>query len=157
MPPIDTPATDDLSQRGIPFRAHVHSQPIHSLEEAAAARGLDPDQIVRSLLFRLQGAEYVLVLMPGPEQVDWSKLRHHLGVSRVTTARPAEVERVTGYPPGAVSPFGLREPLRTLADSRILDYEEVSIGAGIKNAGLILSSQALVEAVQPELGDFQPD
>lgn len=156
MPSIDSPATRDLSQRGIPFRAHVHSQPVSSLEEAAEARGLDPNQIVRSLLFRLEGGEYILVLMPGPQQVDWTKLRRHLGVSRVTTARPAEVERVTGYPPGAVSPFGLRQQLRTLADAKIPDHEEVSIGAGIKNAGLILSSRALLEAIQPELGDFHP-
>ncbi len=157
MAEVETPATNDLNRRGIRFRTYVHSEPIGSLEEAAEARGLDPEQIVRSLLFRLEGGDYVLVLMPGPEQVDWTKLRHHLEVSRVTTARPAEVERVTGYPPGAVSPFGLRKQVRLLADWRILSHDEVSIGAGMKNAGLVLSSKALIELLEPELGDFHPE
>ncbi len=96
------------------------------------------DQVVRSLVFRLEDGAFILVLMPGPEQVAWSKLRHFLGVSRITTASADEVYRVTGYRPGTVSPFGLAEPLRLLADERLRRQGEISVGAGIADAGLIL-------------------
>ena len=125
--------------------------------EAAEARGLRPEQIVRSLLFRTENGTFVLVLMPGPTQVDWGKLRRHLGVSRVRTAHPQEVDQVTGYPPGAVSPFGLKRSPRILADPHIKDHKEISLGAGIKGAGLILSSQAVFEALEPELVDLHAD
>ncbi len=152
-----TPVTLTLDELGISYRLHVHSTPLRSLEQAASERGLVPDQIVRSLVFRLENDKYILVLMPGPGKVDWPKLRHHLGVSRITTAEADEVLEVTGYPTGAVSPFGLPEPLRILADRRIQDHETISIGAGIRNAGIILQRDDLLEAIDPELGDFSAD
>lgn len=150
----ETPVTKALEALAIPYRLHVHENQLRSLEQAARERNLDPVQIVRSLLFRMEGEEFVLVLVPGPRKVDWSKLRHYLGVSRVTTARPQEVEAVTGYPTGAVSPFGLESPLRLLADESIEDIEVISLGAGIRNAGVILKSKDLLEHLKPELGDF---
>lgn len=151
---ITTPVTRALDTLDIPYRLHIHATPLSSLEQAASERGLVPDQIVRSLIFRLEDENYILVLMPGPGKVDWPKLRHHLGVSRITTAEADEVREVTGFETGAVSPFGLIKPLRILADHRILDQETLSIGAGIRNAGIILKRGDLIDALQPELGAF---
>jgi len=150
----ETPITKELDALGIPYRLHLHPQPLRSLAQAARERGLRPEQIVRSLLFRLEGERYILVMMPGDRQVDWKKLRRFLGVSRITTADREEVQRVTGYPPGAVSPIGLPSSIRILADRRIQDEDTLSMGAGIPNAGLILSRADLLKAVKPEFGDF---
>ncbi len=149
-----TPVTQALDAFDIPYRLHLHSTPLRSLEQAASERGLLPDQIVRSLVFRLENEKYILVLMPGPGKVDWQKLRHYLGVSRITTAEADEVRQVSGYETGAVSPFGLPRPIRILADRRIMDHETISIGAGIRNAGIILQRDDLLQAVNPEIGDF---
>ena len=92
--------------------------------------------------------------MSGPRKVSWPKLRRHLGVSRLTTAAAEDVEGVTGYPPGTVSPFGLLRPLRLLADRRLTHQARVSIGAGIPNAGVVLQTEDLLRTLQPELGDF---
>lgn len=152
-----SPAEEHLRRLGIPYRLFRHGHPIHSLAQAASERGMDEGQIVRSLVFRLEDGSFVLVLMPGPGQVAWSKLRHFLGVSRITTASADEVHQVTGYRPGTVSPFGLAEPLRLLADQRLQIQKEISVGAGIRNAGLILSTHDLMKALSPELGDFSGD
>lgn len=157
MAPADTPVTEALEQLDIPHRLHRHNRPVRSLEEAAARRGLDPTQIVRSLLFRLEVGEYLLLLMPGPEQVNWRKLRQHLGVSRITTASAEEVRAVTGFEPGALSPFGLRQPLRLLADNSLPSLEEISIGAGERNAGIILRSKDLIGTLEIEFGDFRDE
>lgn len=150
----ETPVTRALKTLDIPFQLHIHVQPLRSLEQAARERNLLPEQIVRSLLFRTEGEEFVMVLIPGPRKVDWPKLRHYLGVSRVTTARPHEVERITGYPTGAVSPFGLPDPVRMLADESLATLEVISLGAGIRNAGVILETRHLLDELQPELDDF---
>lgn len=152
-----TPVTRALDSLNVPYRLHLHTKPLRSLEQAASERGLLPDQIVRSLVFRLEDERYVMVLMPGPGKVDWPKLRHHLGVSRITTAEADEVRAVTGYETGAVSPFGLPVSLRILADRRIMEHDTISIGAGIRNAGIILQRDDLLRAIKPDLGDFSAD
>ena len=149
-----TPVTEALESRGIPFKLHVHTKSLESLEQAARERDLAPEQIIRSLVFRCEAQSYVMVLMPGPARVDWGKLRRFLKVSRITTATSEEVLTVTGYPTGAVSPFGLPGPMRTLADDRICDHETISLGAGIRNAGVILQRDDLLRSIPLEFGDF---
>jgi Cys-tRNA(Pro) deacylase len=149
-----TTVTEALDKQGIPYRLHIHENPLHSLEQAAKERGLEPTQIVRTLLFRCEQQSYVLVLMAGTKKVNWTKLRRHLGVSRITTATPEQVLEITGYKPGAVSPFGLPSPIRILADHGITDNEEISLGAGIPNAGVLMQRKDLLNALEIEIGDF---
>jgi Cys-tRNA(Pro) deacylase len=149
-----TPVTLALDEANIPYTLHMHDQPIRSLEQAALERGLRPGQIVRSLVFRSEDGSFLIVLAPGPGKVSWPKLRRHLGVSRLTTASADEVLQVTGYPPGAVSPLGLRGPVRLLADQRLKEEEIVSIGAGIRDAGVVLRTEDLLRLIRPEMGDY---
>jgi Cys-tRNA(Pro)/Cys-tRNA(Cys) deacylase len=107
-----TPVAQYLQQKNIPHREFVHPGPIRSLEQAAEERGQQPEQVVRSILFRLSEDEFVMVLMAGPRQVSWKALRRYLGQSRLTMAKDEEVLAATGFQPGAVSPFGLPHPLR---------------------------------------------
>ena len=152
MPPVnqETPATRRLSELDIPHALHVHEKPLRSLEQAADERGLQHGQIVRSLLFRLEDHSYVLVLVAGPGRVDWVQLRKYLGVRRLTTADDSEVLEVTGYPPGAVSPIGLKQPMRILADRSLEAHEIISVGAGIHDAGIILRTSDLMRSISVE-------
>lgn len=150
----ESPVSQALDALGIAHSLHRHTRPLRSLEQAARERGLQPGQIVRSLLFRTEGGEFVLVLAAGPAKLDWRRLRRHLGVTRLTTATADEVRTVTGYAPGAVSPFGLARPLRVLADRGVLAHAQISLGAGIPDAGVLLARDDLLRHVQPELGDF---
>ncbi len=149
-----TPVTRALEVLGIPYTLHQHPDPVRSLEQAARERGLSPAQVLRSLVFRLEGGAFVMVLMPGPGQVSWPKLRRHLGVTRITTATALEVRQVTGYEPGAVSPLGLPGALRILVDRGVLAADVISIGAGMRDAGVILKTEDLQRALRLESGDF---
>jgi len=152
-----TPVTRALDAAGIDYRLFLHSAPVRSLEQAAQERDLQPQQIVRSLLFRLEGPRYVMALIPGPSQVDWPKLRHFLGVSRVTMADAEEVLQVTGYRPGAVSPFGLAHALRLLADPCLKRLDTISLGAGIRDAGIIMQRSDLERVLALEWVDLRAD
>lgn len=142
-----TPVTRALADANVPHRLFRHPGPIRSLEQAARERGQRPGQIVRSLLFRITEGEFVMVLIAGPQQVDWRALRHTLGESRVTMAGKDEVLAVTGYRLGAVSPFGLPSPLRILVDESVLAEDEVSLGSGERGATVILRSADLLQAL----------
>lgn len=151
----NSPASRVLSALGIPHKEFHHPGPIHSLEQAAAERGQIPDQIVRSIVFRVGKSEFVMVLIAGPSQVSWPGLRAHLGQSRMTMATDDEVLAATGYSPGAVSPFGLPHPMRILADTGLFLPEDISIGSGVRGTAIIMLSSDLKKALGTvEIGDF---
>lgn len=96
-----------------------------------------------------------MVLVAGFKQVSWPALRKHLGTSRISMATEAEVLANTGYPLGAVSPFGTPQPLRILLDRRILAEQEISIGSGVRYTTVIMRLADFIDALGPvEIGDF---
>jgi Cys-tRNA(Pro)/Cys-tRNA(Cys) deacylase len=152
------PVARFLTAAQIPHRLFRHAGPVHSLEQAAQERGQQPEQVVRSILFRLAQEEYAMVLMAGPGQIDWRALRRFVGQSRLTMASEAEVLAVTGYPIGAVAPFGLPRPLRVLVDERVLAQPEVSIGSGVRGVTVILQVSDLMQALGTvAVGQFRGD
>lgn len=145
--PVDSPALEELRAKGIPFRLFYHRRPIASLEQAAAERGQRPEQVIRSILFRLKPEDFCLALIGGPEQINWRRLRQHFNQSRLTMASPEEVQRVTGYQPGTVSPFGLPVRLPIIADPNVFAPEEVSLGSGLRGVAIILKTVDLRAAL----------
>lgn len=141
------PVSLALQALGIPHRVFIHTEPIHSLEEAARQRGQRPSQVARSILFRVGQDEFMMALMAGPAQVSWKTLRRHLGQSRLTMATEDEVLAVTGYRTGTVGPFGLARPLKVLIDPSVLAEEEISIGSGMRGVAVILKSADLQQGL----------
>lgn len=135
------PASLALAEIGIPHRVFVHDGPVTSLEQAARERGHRPEQVVRSILFRTGEDEYLLALAAGAAQISWKALRAYLGQSRLTMAKEGEVLRVTGYPIGAVGPFGMASRLRVVADAGVFAEEEVSLGSGVRGVAVILKRE----------------
>ena len=142
------PASLALEKLGIPHKVFRHAGQVTSLEQAAQERGQRPDQVVRSILFRLGEGEFIMALVGGPAQISWKRLRQYLGQSRLTMATEDEVLAVTGYRVGAVSPFGLPAPIKILIDPGVLKEDEISIGSGIRNTGIIISSADLRHALK---------
>jgi Cys-tRNA(Pro)/Cys-tRNA(Cys) deacylase len=144
-----------LTAKGIPHREFRHPGTIHSLDQAAKERGQTPDQIIRSIVFRLGKGDFVMVLVAGPGQISWPELRAFLKQSRMTMANDDEVLAATGYQPGAVSPFGLTSPMRILADNGIFNPEEISIGSGMRGVTIIMKTSDLKMALGGvETGNF---
>lgn len=149
------PASIALDSLGIPHRVFRHEKPVSSFEEAAIARNQRPEQIVRSILFQVRPAEFVMVLMAGPDQVDWKKLRQLVKRSRVRMATKDEVLEVTGYRIGTVSPFGMKNQaspefdrrVRVLIDASVFEEDEISIGSGVRNTAIIMQSENVRRAL----------
>lgn len=153
--PASTPVTRALEALNIPHRLFRHPGPVTTLEQTAAERGQQPEQVVRSIVFRVDEGEYVMVLVAGRRQVSWRELRRYLGQSRLTTATEAELLASTGYVVGAVAPFGLPAPMRVLVDESVFEPAEVSLGSGERGATVILSTAALRQALpDAETGRF---
>jgi Cys-tRNA(Pro) deacylase len=150
-----SPVSTALIEKGVPHQVFVHPVPLRSLQQAAEERGQKPEQIVRSILFRMSKGEYLMVLVAGPRQINWKMLRKYLGTNRVTMASKEEVLSVTGYHFGAVAPFGLTQPLKILVDRSVLEQQTISMGSGIRGTAIILESADLIRALGDcEIGSF---
>jgi Cys-tRNA(Pro) deacylase len=128
-----------------------------TVESAAAAVGVKPEQIIKSVLFVVKEDEEtyrpLLVVANGLSRIDYKKLAAHLEVSRrrVRIARPDQVAAITGYPVGTVPPFGHKTPLPTLVEAGVMVQEEVYAGAGAINALVHLSTTTLQQVVDGEI------
>jgi Cys-tRNA(Pro)/Cys-tRNA(Cys) deacylase len=150
-----TPVTRYLDERNIPYQLFRHTGVVRSLEQAAQERGQRVEQIIRSIVFRISRGGFVMVLVAGEKQVSWPALRKHLGTSRLSMATEAEVREVTGYPLGAVSPFGTAQPLRILVDRGALQEAVISIGSGVRYLAVIIHREDFIRALgQVEVGYF---
>ena len=145
--PNQPPASLALDALGIEHRVFIHDKPVSSFEEAASHRNQRPGQIVRSILFNIRPEEYLMVLVAGPDQIDWKKLRQFVKRSRVRMATEEEVLEVTGYRIGTVSPFGVKNQVQVLIDASVLKEAEVSIGSGVRNMAIIMQSAELRKAL----------
>lgn len=152
---IITPVTGELDHKNIPYQVFMHPGKLKSLEQAAHERNQQPEQVVRSIVFRISKQQYIMVLVAGPVQIAWPALRKYLGLSRVSMANQDEVLALTGYRRGAVSPLGLPTPIRTLVDKSVLDQDEISIGSGQLGVAVILKQADLIKALnEPEVVDL---
>ena len=103
---------------GVTARLIEHG-PVRSLAEAATARGVEPADVIKTMVVRRGEGDYVLVLVPGDRVISWPKLRALLGVNRLSMPDADEALAVTGYPRGTITPFGTTTALPVIADERM--------------------------------------
>jgi Cys-tRNA(Pro)/Cys-tRNA(Cys) deacylase len=139
---------------GLSFEVTRHG-PVRSLEEAAAARGVAPHQVVKTMVVRVTEGEHVFVLVPGDREIAWARLRALLGVNRLTMASADEAHEVTGYVRGTITPLGSRTPLRVVADSSMTGL--VSLGGGAPGVALLLDATELVQALSATVADVSAE
>ncbi|MBY5947495.1 aminoacyl-tRNA deacylase [Photobacterium rosenbergii] len=151
---MNTPVTHYLDKEGVEYRLLPHSQPAKTIEEAARERGVDPQQMVKSILLRDMGGFHVLACVPGPAQVDPKKVRAMFGCRRMTCADASDVEKVTGLVIGTVAPIGLKRPLPVIFDHQITAHTLVNISSGDRMAGVELATDDLLVLCDPLFADI---
>jgi Cys-tRNA(Pro) deacylase len=97
--------------------------------DAAAAIGVHVGQIVKSLIFAVDG-EVVLAYVSGANQLDEKKLAHAAGGAKCARVDADTVYETTGFPIGGVPPFGHKTKLRIFIDPDLLQHDEVWAAAG---------------------------
>lgn len=151
---MDTPVTRILDAVGVPYQLHIHSRDVFTVEEAAAERGVRPDQIVKVMLVRRSDHTLLAVLVPGHRRLSLKKLSQAIGDKRLTLATPTEIQAATGYTIGAISPLGLPAGVPIYADAGIAANPIIAISAGRHDAGLTLASAALLAILTVPLSDL---
>lgn len=116
-------------------------------KDAARQLGLGEHGIVKSLVFDDgQGGHAVMALMHGNERVSLHKLQRLAGVPHLQPSSPDTAERLTGYKPGGICPFGLLSPLPVFAQFSLFDCEMLYINAGARGVIAVIRPTALLLA-----------
>lgn len=120
-------------------------KPVRNLEELLQKQDIDPQSVIRSVLFKTASEKFVLLAVAGGGRADWGVLRKHLNERKCRMAEFEEVSEVTGYVVGAVPPIALPEDIQVLVDNSVKDYETVVIGSGVFGFALSLKSTDLLK------------
>ncbi|MDH6236787.1 YbaK/EbsC family protein [Cryobacterium sp. CG_9.6] len=127
--------------------------PADSLEGAAAALGIQPSSIVKSLVVKRHDGDYLFALIPGDRQISWAKLRALVGVNKLSMPHQDVALAVTGYPRGAITPLGSSTAWPVFADERMRGGR-VALGAGEHGFSAFLDADALLTAYDATVADI---
>ena len=144
-------AADALASSGIEHTITRHGR-VGSLEEAAAARGVDPGDIIKTLVVRRGEGDYLFVLVPGGREISWPKLRALLGVNRMSMPDAATAKEVTGYERGTITPFGSLTAWPVVADATV-SGRLISIGAGAHGVAATAHADDVVRVLDAQVAD----
>jgi prolyl-tRNA editing enzyme YbaK/EbsC (Cys-tRNA(Pro) deacylase) len=132
-------------ERGLTIEIRRFPEGTRTAIDAAAAVGCELGQIVKSLIFAVDG-ELVLAYVSGANQLDEKKLAR---AAEGTSCQRVDADRVreaTGFPIGGVPPFGHATSLRVFVDPDLLQYDEVWAAAGTPHDVFGIDPDRLVEA-----------
>ena len=119
-------------ERGLEIITKRFPEGTKTAADAAAAIGVSVGQIVKSLVFAVDG-EIVMAYVSGSNQLDEKKLALAAGGAKCSRVDADAVRAATGYPIGGVPPFGHATQLRVFVDPDLLQYDEVWAAAGTWN------------------------
>ena len=108
---------------------------------AAAAHGVEPGRIAKTLAFRLGDGRVVILVAGGDTRIDNRKFKEAFGKGRMLA--PDEVVELTGHPVGGVCPFGLARPLPIYLDTSLRNFDEVLPAAGAIHTAVRISPAQL--------------
>ena len=144
-------ATAAIEATGIAHTVTRHGR-VGSLAEAAAARGVQPGDIIKTLVVRRAEDDYLFVLVPGDREISWPKLRALLGVNRLSMPDAAVAKEVTGYERGTITPFGSTRAWPVVADATV-EGRTISLGAGAHGVAFTADGSDVLRALDAQVAD----
>ena len=131
-------------ERGLEITTKRFPEGTKTAADAAAAIGVSVGQIVKSLVFAVDG-EIVMAYVSGSNQLDEKKLALAAGGEKCSRVDADAVRAATGYPIGGVPPLGLATQMRMFIDPDLLQYSEVWAAAGTWNDVFAINPTSLAQ------------
>ncbi len=142
----------DAAARGLTVEV-VERPAADSLQQAAELLGIDPGDIVKTLVVKRHDGGFLLALVPGGRSIAWKKLRTVVGVNKLSMPDAATALQASGYERGTITPIGATGDLPVYADERIAG-RRVALGAGRHGASAFVDADDLVAAYGATVADI---
>ena len=143
---LGTPATVALTAAGIAFTTHPYEHDAANTNfglEAAAALGLDPEQVFKTLLADVDGA-LTVAIVPVTGKLDLKALAVAVGGKKAEMADPKVAERKTGYVVGGISPIGQKTRHATVLDETAELFDTIFVSGGRRGFDIELAPADLL-------------
>jgi prolyl-tRNA editing enzyme YbaK/EbsC (Cys-tRNA(Pro) deacylase) len=137
---------DFFASRGLDVPILITTETTATVATAAAAHGVSPGQIAKTLAFKLQDGRVILVVAAGDVRIDHGKFKATFGKGKMLPAD--EVVQLTGHPVGGVCPFGLATPLPVHLDQSLQAYDEMLPAAGSIDSAVRISVALMADVTQ---------
>lgn len=137
-----------LRERGVEIVPHLYDWEGGGARASAAALGVDPLRVAKTLVFEDERAEPLVVIMNGPYEVAVKVLARELGARRIEPCAPERAEALTGYRVGGISPFGMRTAMRFYMQIDLFESETIFVNGGKRGFLVELPPQT----IERELG-----
>lgn len=144
----ETPATQLLKQRRIPYSEHPYEYVEHGgARESARQLGVDPHQVAKTLIMEDEHARPLVVVMHGDMEVSTKNLARQIGAKKVAPCSPETAQRNSGYMVGGTSPFATRKKMPVWFESTLLDYEVIYLNGGRRGYLIGIAPGALAKVL----------
>jgi Cys-tRNA(Pro)/Cys-tRNA(Cys) deacylase len=164
--PAGTRAIELVRRAGIEHRVHAYaplerhgrdrgSRPAYGLE-AAAALGVEPERIFKTLVVTVDG-RLVLAVLPVAGELDLKRLAGTLEGRNAELAEAAAAERATGYVIGGISPLATRRPLHVILDTSAGEHPTILVSAGRRGLQLELAPADLARLTGAQTASITGD
>ena len=150
---MKTNAARILDRAGIVYelREYAVDETDLSAPHVAAAIGLPPDQVFKTLVARGDRSGVVLAVIPANAELDLKGLAAASGNKSIDMVPLKEVVILTGYIRGGVSPLGTRKPYPVFLDETAELWNQIAVSAGRRGCQLLLAPAALVRVTEAKV------
>ena len=152
--PNVTRVVQAAKERGLEITTRRFPEGTKTAQDAANAIGVSLGQIVKSLVFAVDG-EIVMAFVSGANQLDEKKLAQAAGGLKCSRVDADAVREATGFPIGGVPPFGHSTQLRVFVDQDLLQYDEVWAAAGTWNDNFGANPKDIVRVANGVVTDLK--
>jgi Cys-tRNA(Pro)/Cys-tRNA(Cys) deacylase len=154
-----TPATVALTAAGVEFVSHVYRHDPALTDfgvEAAAALGVEPDRVFKTLIADVDGSLAVAVV-PVTGFLDLGAFAAALHGKRAALADPALAQRKTGFVVGGISPIGQKTRFPTVVDETAEVFDTVFVSGGRRGFDVELAPSALIRITDATVASIARD
>jgi len=136
------------------FHEIVSHKKVFTARDLAATLKEKTNKIAKTLLVKVGGKKYILVIVPANLKLDFNKIKKALKIDKAELATEKAIAKVLKLKPGTVLPFGSLYKLEILIDKALLKTEKVLVGAGTFTESLRLKVKDLVNVEKATVADI---
>ena len=135
-------------------KAYEYSEDDLSGVHAAAALGMDPEQVFKTLVGQGNKTGPVVFCIPSDKELDLKKAAACSGNKSVQLLHVKDLPGLTGYIRGGCSPIGMKKQFPTYIDASAETYDAISISAGQRGQQVFLPAASIMEVTGAVLADL---
>lgn len=150
---MKTIAARQLDQMKIPYELREYEWSEEEMDAVSVARkiGLPPEQVFKTLVVRGDKSGVLVACIPGNSELDLKQLAAVSGNKKVEMVHVKEIQGLTGYIRGGVSPLGMKKQYPFYLDETAEIIDQMAVSAGQRGLQLTLSGTDLIRATGAKL------